>query len=58
MQTQSTEAERIQEQITANRRRIARYRRESHRIEGRELDVSEIPLSLIPGRWWFKPQAD
>lgn len=58
MQTQSTEPERNLEQETANRRRLARYRRVQRRIESHELTPEQIELKMLPDPWWFKVQAD
>ena len=58
MKTQSTEPERLQEQTTANRRRIAAYRARQSRFIVESLDAGEVPINSIPEPWWFKRQAD
>ena len=52
---ESTEFERLQEQASANRRRLAHYRAAQNRATVEEIPVELVQLNLIPDEYFEKP---
>ena len=58
MKTQSTEAERNNEQYQSNKARLAAYYAKQRRIRPLDIDWCDVPIKYLPDCMWLRRQAD